>query len=58
MIDLVVAYFMVAVILLAVLRFHPQGMEEDLLADAFVATAWGPVALFMGAVLALARPPR
>jgi hypothetical protein len=54
--DLIVAYFMVATIFLAVLRFHPQGMEEDLLADACVAAAWGPVALFMGAVLAFARP--
>jgi hypothetical protein len=56
--DFVTAYFMLAAIFLAVLRFHPQGMEEDLLADAVVATAWGPVALFMGAVLALARPQR
>lgn len=54
---MILAYLIGAVVFLALLRFHPQGMEEDLGADALVSLAWAPLLLFFAVVMAIDHRP-
>lgn len=54
---MILTYLIIAGAFLAMLRFHPQGMEEDLAADALVCLAWAPLLVFFAAVMAIDHRP-
>lgn len=53
----ILTYLIIAVVFLAVLRLHPQGMEEDLGADALVCLAWAPLLVFVAVVMTIDHRP-